>query len=111
MPLYVLLSGGYEITGTATAASFVAALIAVMLQVYSKLRKSPFPVISSLKSTSNGLTFRGNIVRVNSSLALRNGTDWLFWSEKETLPRTFSWVTEYHNEMDEYYSEMKEESK
>ena len=32
---------GYEITGIATTASFVAALIAVMLQVFPKLRKSP----------------------------------------------------------------------
>ena len=43
-----------EMTGTATAASFVAALIAFMLQMFPKLRKNPIEIISRLERTSNG---------------------------------------------------------
>ena len=63
------LSGGYEMTGTAAAASFVAAVIAVMLQAFPKLRKNSSAIISRLFDSRAKL--EGKVSRLNPSHALR----------------------------------------
>ena len=75
----ILLKGGYEMAGSAAAASLVAGLVAVMLQAFPNLSGNPSAIIQRIMETTDPLTdFRsGNsspvslFGRINPTRALR----------------------------------------